>query len=129
MRLRTWRFLASCVVVCSVAALAFLRCNHEGDMTGFQISECHDQTSVLVNDPEYAARPETLTPAPGRLTKNCQANSRYCYFIESAPVFTQGNQTVLDPFVNQRVMIVGKVVFPAGGGSGELWAGTICRFE
>jgi hypothetical protein len=129
MRLRVLRFLASCLLLCGGAAFFFMRCNDEGDMTGIQIQECHDQMNVLVNDPEYAARPETLTPAPGRLTKNCQTNSRYCYYIESAPVFTQGNQTVLDPFVSQRVLIVGKVVFPAGGGSGELWAGTICRFE
>ena len=128
MRLRVLQLLASFLLMCGGAALFFTGCNHD-EMTGNSIQECQDQMNVLVNDPEYAARPETLTPAPGRLTKNCQTNSRYCYYIESAPVFTQGNQTVLDPFVNERVMIVGKVVFPAGGGSGELWAGTICRFR
>lgn len=91
---------------------------------------CIDQTSVLEKDPEYMARPEALTPAPGHLTKNCQANPRYCYYFGngSVGVFTQGNQTILDPFVDRDVLIVGKVVFPATG-PGELWAGTICRFR
>ena len=87
---------------------------------------CVGQTSVLANDPAYVARTEPLTSAPGRLATNCGINPRYCYYLGDVRVYTLGSDSVLDGFVNQQVLIVGKAVFPAEG-PGELWAGTVCR--
>lgn len=88
--------------------------------------DCVDRITVLAKEPAYTERPETLTTVPGRLAKNCQADARYCYYLGDVRIYTMGNQNILDPFVGQDVLIVGKVVFPASG-PGELWAGTICR--
>jgi hypothetical protein len=91
--------------------------------------DCQPQTVVLANDPQYMALTEALTPAPGKLTKNCDTNARYCYYLGTIPVYTKDDRTSLDGFVNQKVLIVGKIVFSAGGGSGEIWPGTICRLS
>lgn len=99
-------------------------CN--GSPTEPRIS-CVDQRVVLASEPAYIARSESLTTAPGRLRKDCQSNARYCYYLGEVRVYTLGNQTVLDDFVGDDVLIVGKAVFPAEGPPGELWAGTICR--
>lgn len=91
--------------------------------------QCRDQTVVLANNADYNARSEALTQAPGALTKNCGTNGRYCYYLSGAPVYTFGDSAVLDGFVGQQVLIVGKIVFPNSTGPGELWPGTICRFN
>lgn len=109
-----------------LAALSSLNCGNE--VTNPPILSCLDDTNVLLNDPAYVALTQKPEPVPGRLSKNCGANPRYCYYLEDAPVFTLGNQTILDNFVGDRVLIVGKIVFPTQG-PGELWPGTICRFR
>ena len=120
-RFRVWSS-TFCVLVVGLA-IAGTHCHGPTEPV-----QCRDQIAVLENDPEYIARSEALTPAPGRLTKNCQTNARYCYYLGPVPVYTHGSSSSLDAYVDHQVLFVGKVVFPTSG-SGELWAGTICRFE
>lgn len=117
------RRLQNLTVIFAVALTASLGCDGESP-TGIS---CAGQTNVLAGDPTYEARPESLASAPGHLVKNCGLNPRYCYYLDDVRVYTMGNGTVLDNFVNQRVLIVGKAVFPEQGPPGELWAGTVCR--
>jgi hypothetical protein len=112
------------LILIGLVAFGFMNCG-EGMTQPF---DCVDDTVVLMNDPAYIARTEPLQDAPGRLSKNCATNPRYCYYLGGEiGVYTLGNSTILDNFVGDRVLIVGKVVFPATG-PGEVWAGTICRF-
>jgi hypothetical protein len=108
--------------------LAFSYCHSPSEPQPLQ---CVDQTVVLANDPEYIAKTEPLTTGPGHLMKNCAADARYCYYFGAAPIYTKGNQTVLDAYVEKDVVIVGKIVTAPSGGSsaGELWPGTICRLS
>ena len=115
------RTFAGLLVVAGIVIAAGIGCGNSPTEP-----DCAGQTKILEDAPEYIARPESLVSTSGRLVKNCSANPRYCYYLDDVRIYTLGNETILDAFVNQRVLIVGKPVFPESG-PGELWAGSVCR--